>query len=151
MAQRLRSGRNLAQRGGNFDPATGRITILSEDARFEAGLPSPLQPHFRHVLRHEYGHALLFDWLQATVGPERSRAFFEATGVGGVPRQDAYPVALQPVIREFQALRRGTVYGDTYFTTTFDEYVAESYARYLDGDKVPPAARGFLQALSMTR
>lgn len=147
--QQMRSGMR-AERGGNFDGKTGVITILGEEPRVEAGMPSLLQSNFRHLLRHEYGHALLQDWLCATAGQATGRYYSAAVSVPGEPFRESWPDAIHPMLEDYLSAPRN-VYGDAYFTSTFHEYFAESYARLLDGQTVPAATRRFLLSLTARR
>jgi hypothetical protein len=56
----------------------------------------------------------------------------------------AYPEDLELVIAEYNAAP-ATLYGPRYFTATFDEYMAQSYARYVAGDRIPKYTKAFIE------
>lgn len=141
---------------GSFDPETGEIHITGRVPRIQASLPAPwLQGSFRHALRHEYGHALLDEWLADETGvdwTDRATTFLREEGEifdasdftqdeSGVP--SVVPRELRPLVREYLAVRP-RLYGSEYYTSTFDEYFAESYSRFLLRRSVPVEMRRFL-------
>ncbi len=134
----------VAEKAGNFDSKTGVIRILSEELRWEASLPEGMRPNFDHTLRHEYGHAFLNDFLKAAAGGDQRLA---AT-LSVMPYQTAsakaadWPGALVPLLEEYRKTPK-TVFGSAYYTSTFGEYFAESYARFCEGKEVPAATRKF--------
>ena len=133
------------EEAGEYQMPSGVIKIVSEQVRFEASLPAGLRPDFDHTIRHEYGHAFLFDLMTAKVGFKTRRGVTFLTEMArSSPSLDlAWPAGLRPVIREYRHVSRA-IYSDPYYTSSFDEYLAESYARYGGGQSVPPATRKFL-------
>lgn len=140
-----REAGTLSEATGRFDAAQGRIVVLSEEARTEAGLPQAFHFVLRPAIRHEYGHALLYDWLAAEVGEDDAVTLY---GWSSTPRPPAwvFPAAIRPVVDEYREIPHG-VYGLDYYTSTMSEYLAESYARVLAGEHVPPATKRFLLTL----
>ncbi|MBI5231405.1 MAG: hypothetical protein HY876_04475 [Coriobacteriales bacterium] len=133
-------------RQAEYDPVTGRITILGQFERLQASLPVPwLQPSFRRALRHEYGHAFLDDWLRKEGISWRNGRYEAITTPGARLDPRDFPEELRPVIEEYRGLPR-LLYGSPEFTSTFAEYVAESYARYADNERVPPRMEAFLDS-----
>lgn len=131
---------------GTYDPVSGTILLDGVFVRFQASLRVAwLQSTFRHVLRHEYGHALLADWLTRNGDSEQAALPFTTSPEANRPAR--YPVGIQGVVREFDSQPR-EVYGQRYFRQAFAEYFAESYARFLEGDEVPPRMERFLEAQS---
>lgn len=135
-----------AEQQGLYDAQKQRIKITGQLARLQASLPDArMQPIFRHTLRHEYGHALLEDWSDAhKLDDELYLAYGESADELA---PGAYPKKLRPVVKEYREVGKN-VYGYEYFTASFDEFFAESYARYMDGLEVPPHAKEFLTALA---
>jgi hypothetical protein len=120
-----------------YDPAMDRIEIASatgSDPRCA-----------RHALRHEYGHALVIDILTAAASDRESarRTIQEFRGLGPHGDRMIVPEALRPVFDEYATFEPET-YGDGSLSSDFGEYMAESYARYLDGSRVPPVTARFL-------
>ncbi len=140
--------------GGDYECRTRTVCILSEFVRAEAGLPDRLRPQFVHALRHEYGHALVEDLLKIKfagrrVGNELYPAFDEANK----PRQTSQELTvispvLKPVVKEWLNAPP-TLYGLEHNTETLNEFVAESYARFMEGKSIPDATRRFLQSQSV--
>lgn len=137
-------GRTASREGqGFFDPADESIRIVGEMVRLQAGLPRPFpKTLFRRALRHEYGHAFFFDWAQGREGGEE---LFAATIVATQKVDPSeFPSALRPLVAEYRELPPD-IYGDRYFTAQLSEYLAESYARVMDGRDVPKSARDFIE------
>ena len=158
--QRSQGGR-IAERAGDFDEGRGVITILSEEARYEANLPPWLRPNFDHTVRHEYGHAFLDDLLKgmpSTPPPSEApkttpvtRLAFLPYGADSDSKPDpTLPAILQPVVHEFHHAPRD-IYGSPYYTSTFGEFIAESYARFCEGRYVPRVTAAFLSREARTR
>lgn len=129
---------------GRFDSRTGKITILGNESCFDASLPGRVHPLFYHSLRHEYGHAAMADWLKSNRLNEVAQAQVAMAERTKAATPKGCPRSLVPVVCEWKS-QKPTVYGPRYFTETFTEYLAESYARYLEGRKVPPQTAKFLQ------
>lgn len=142
---------NNAEAGGDYDCRTRTVNILSEFVRAQAGLPDPFRPQFLHALRHEYGHAFVQDELTLKFpGTVEHPAFAEANK----PRESSEELGivapeLEPVVRDWIGSPK-TLYGLEHNTGTFNEYLAESYARFMEGDVVPAATRRFLQSQAST-
>lgn len=135
---------------GYYDPATDEIHLTGELTRLQAMAPLPwLQGRFRHALRHEYGHAMLDEWLEAKAAPDQVATVPQITQRGPVG-MDEVPPRLQPLVREYRRLD-DQLYGASYYTSYFTEFFAESYARYLDGGSVPPEMQRFLEENSRPR
>lgn len=131
-----------------YDSKRDTIFVVGEEACIEATLPEWLRPTFTHTLRHEYGHALLDDWLEGC-GPASDDAgaeYFAYTDASGID-PSACPKGLKAVAEEYRALPEDT-YGQPYYMQTFDEYMAESFARFIEGKHVPVATREFLSGFS---
>jgi hypothetical protein len=128
---------------GTFDPRTGHIEIVGRPERFEARLPGKYKPNFYRTLRHEYGHAAFFQWAHANGIYPSSPRFVPLGDEAAEPNPKDYPPKLQRVVREWSE-QPEKLYGHPYLTSTFIEYIAESYAQLLDGNKVPPSTRRFL-------
>ena len=125
---------------GMYDPINRRIMITGTISRLQSTLPSGLlQGTFRRTLRHEYGHAFIRDWLaqEGLDGPP----FPELRAPASRVNPQDFPERLRPVVREYKRAVEDNVYGSAYFTSSLDEYLAESYARYLEGMEVPPRTR----------
>lgn len=133
---------------GYFDPLSGEIHITGEVARTEAMAPVPwLQAGFRHALRHEYGHALLDEWLRDRAGPEASALIPQVSQEESLQTSDV-PPELAPLMRDYRDEPQR--YGSPYFTSAFTEYFAESYARFIEGEAVPSATKRFLASFATT-
>ncbi|HSK47231.1 MAG TPA: hypothetical protein VLA05_04400 [Coriobacteriia bacterium] len=131
---------------GLYDPLSEEIHITGVLVRIQASFAKPwIQPLFRQTLRHEYGHAFLYDWTKdhGWIGT----ALGEFGRTQGSIDPSEFPSALRGVVIEYQRVD-SEVYGSSYFTSSFNEYVAESYARYLDGEDVPPHVRRLLDSAS---
>lgn len=144
-----------AVEAGKYDTKTRTVSILSEFVRAEAGLPTQLQPQFIHILRHEYGHALVEDLLKVKYpGEARGGEKYAAFDAVNEPKESsnvlgAVPPALKPVVKDWMKAP-DDIYGMDHNTETFNEYLAESYARFMDGQSIPAETRHFLQSLSRT-
>lgn len=141
---RVRRGWTLAGVQGEYDPVTREIRILGDEVRLQSRLPEMLRGELYRVVRHEYGHAAFFDWLAA-----RGLTDAQAAAVGLLTREDRTPEVplpseLVPVVEEWQAGPE-YAYADPYLTSNLAEYLAESYARVLDGASVPPEAAAFVR------
>jgi len=146
----VKSGLNglaTATRSGAFRLPSGVIHIDSDVARYESTLPAGMRPDFDHALRHEYGHAFLYDFLAAKVGyrSNAGMAVYNATATDSPSRSLSWPAGLRAVVAEYLTLSK-TVYSNPYYTSSLSEYVAESYARYAMGDSIPPATKAFLSS-----
>jgi hypothetical protein len=134
------------QGAGNYDPKTGKIRIVAEEVRWEASLPEGMRPNFDHLLRHEYGHAFLDDWVKGAAPKDASGkqlAYLPYTE--GTNDTGSYPKAMRPVLDEYRRVKPD-VYGLTYYTSEFGEYMAESYARFCEGQYVSKATAAFLRS-----
>lgn len=134
---------------GYYDPTTRTIHVTGRLARLSASSPvRQLRGLFVHALRHEYGHAFLDDWLRSRPGEnvylEQLSLAPEAQTTSGLPEP------LVPVVEEFTHLP-SDVYGGAYAMSNFNEFFAESYARYLNGKWVPPEMARFLGDYAETR
>lgn len=127
---------------GEYDPNTGTIRIVGDLSRLQAGLPGPLQPTFRHTLRHEYGHAFLEDYCRAKGMDPMSPSFLACAQPGSHLDPKDFPRKLRPVLAAYRSAS-SDIYGMDYFTSTFEEFFAESYARYVAGDSIPGGVRSF--------
>jgi len=138
-------GESALEEAGEYSMPSGVIRIVSEQVRFEASLPAGLRPDFDRTIRHEYGHAFLFDLLGDKVGFKSKRGveLFLETAKSSPSLDVAWPGGLRPVVREYRHIARN-VYQAPYYTSSFAEYLAESYARYGAGQSVPPETRKFL-------
>jgi hypothetical protein len=128
---------------GRYDLKSGKILVCGDMAVLQAGLPTALQPTFRSALRHEYGHAFFSDWMK-TKGyrwTEERFAWLRMPGVAADPKKS--PKSLRGVVADYLSVTP-TVYGLPHFTSTFDEYIAQSYARYVSGKEVPRRTQKFL-------
>lgn len=131
---------------GEFDPGTGKIMITGPLARLQATLPFRwMQPLFIRTLRHEYGHAFLADWLEAHKIRASKDPYLPYTPSGKKADLGTVPADLRPLVTEYRAQPK-KLYDQTYLMSSFDEYFAESYQRYVAGDTVPPKMRAFLDA-----
>jgi len=136
----------LAQAQGYFDPVTESIHITGRIARAQAAIPLPaVRAGFIQVLRHEYGHAFLYEWLAARGDAQLSYLPFMQRS--SPPDASAYPPDLRPVIDEYLSSPKN-LYGSEYPMSNFAEYIAESYARFLGNDEVPPKTRRFFEEAS---
>jgi hypothetical protein len=137
-----RGGQNEMQ--GFYDPNDGHIQITGGLPRLSAAMPvAALRGLYYRALRHEYGHAFLHDWMKEKRAGDRA---WDAT------LQDAehidpksMPRALRESVTEYRAMDSAS-YGVPYFTSSYGEFMAESYARVLSGWEVPPKTEKFLRA-----
>lgn len=147
-----RAASRSIETAGRYEDQTRTVRLESEFVCASAGLPGLLRLPFEHSLRHEYGHAFVEDVLKAADAPkvgsgdEMYLAYTEST----MPRECAdeiscMPPELQPVLEEWRT-SQADIYRLPYFTSTFNEYLAESYARYLGGYHVPDATRRYLES-----
>ena len=141
------SGPGSLEQAGEYRLPAGVIYILSEQVRFEASLPAGMRPDFDRTIRHEYGHAFLYDLLADKVGlsTRKGVALQRETFKASPSLSVAWPAGLRPVVQEYRKTARD-IYRGTYFTSSFSEYLAESYARYCAGQSVPPQTRRFLRS-----
>jgi hypothetical protein len=136
-----------AEMQGMYDADEDRILITGRMARLQAGLPEErLQIVFIRTLRHEYGHAFMRDWLKEN-GVDEQEPFLAYTEEGGPVEDTDYPKTLRPVVDEYKQVAPMNLYGFPYLTSTFDEYMAESYSRYVSGEDVPPETLKFFSEL----
>jgi hypothetical protein len=139
---------------GLYDDQTRTVSVTSELVCATAGLPDRLQAPFVRTLRHEYGHAFAEDILkiECAVRTDASGETFMAYTEAAYHRDDAEVLPhvtpdLELVVRDWQE-SPPNIYGNAHLTSTFSEYLAESYARFLSGKPVPDATRRFLQSRS---
>jgi hypothetical protein len=139
---------------GQYDDVTRTVRVTSEFVYVAAGLPEEMRGLFTRTLRHEYGHAFAEDILktECAIQADPSGEMFLAYTESGAPRNaanmlDHVSPELRPVVDDWHQVP-ANVYGRQYYTMTFGEYLAESYARFLNGDPVPDATRRFLQSRS---
>lgn len=130
---------------GRYEPETGVIRITGRLARAQAGLPSQAQGLFRHALRHEYGHAFADDWRKAK--KVKLEPFLGYTESGRKTEPKGLPKEMAPVVKEYMNAP-ANLYGPAYLTQSFDEYLAESYARFMDGIPIPPETEKFFKKLA---
>ncbi|MBI5231406.1 MAG: hypothetical protein HY876_04480 [Coriobacteriales bacterium] len=138
----LPSESNAATVEGLYDPTTGDIHIVGELSRLQATMPVIFQGTFRQTLRHEYGHAYLDDWAKEHGMASYDPALVDASTRGAEIDPEQFPEELRPVIEAYEDAPDG-IYGMAYFNTTFHEFFAESYARYVGGQHVPAAVKAF--------
>jgi hypothetical protein len=124
---------------GQFDPVTGGIEVIRSAGDL--------------TLAHEYGHALLQDLIvQHTGEGSQSLAVFQRLAeTGRTTDPSAVPEWLRNVFDEYRRLPADP-YGDTYYSTSFNEYFAESFAWTADRDgmNVAPETLAFLANLERT-
>jgi hypothetical protein len=126
-----------------YDPEADEIRIVGDQTVYEGTLPEPLRGNFYHVLRHEYGHAAFFDWLEEKEVDDHQALTILLSEPDAPPQDEMLPADLEPVIAEWTELD-ATVYIDPYFMSNFAEYIAESYARVVSGQSVPPRTEEFI-------
>lgn len=137
---------------GKYDGETRTIRIESDSLRSIASLPAALPDVTRwpliRTIRHEYGHAFLEDYM-ASNSQELDDSSARALAYADVRGEERalLPDSIQPVVEEYLGLPDGE-YGNPYFTSTFYEYVAESYARFLSGHYVPTETQAFLESFA---
>jgi hypothetical protein len=135
---------------GIYDSDSGVVYISTDLDRWASILLfAPGTSPKDHVIQHEYGHALLHDFLVSSYGGYQSYlGDVYATevvdrGIDGITQPGSsklpdfmYPSAIQVLILSYR-LQSPDIYGDAYYTGNFHEFFAESYRRYLDGDGIP--------------
>jgi len=125
---------------GNYTTRTAEIVLLRGDT---------LTPT---VLRHEYGHALLFDVLVRECGGDIADALrLDESVVASFSRTSditTLPTDLRAIAREYQS-QPTTIYGNRHFTTTFGEYVAQSFSRYCAALIVPVTTAAWLRGVEV--
>ncbi len=141
-----RASRSEGATEAYYDPDANTIFIVGEQACLEATMPRWLRPTFLHTLRHEYGHAMLADWLNAHETPGDPSGTLLAAVQVRRPRAASLPARLRPVLTEY--LRGPGETYDEFYMTSFDQYMAESYAGFLDGQYVPPRTARFLREVA---
>ena len=109
----------------------------------------PMKDYFSYVVKHEYGHALLADYMDSQYEGSMALVMYKRIKVltpSMMKESDiqALPEDLRPAAREF--MENPTRLGK-YASTAFAEHMAESYARYVVGLYTPPAAKKFYQDL----
>lgn len=138
------------QEMGRYDPKNETIHILDEAAALQASLPDRVRPWldglFLRVLRHEYGHAFMEDWMRGRQASEEARRACRECPRAG-PQPGALPPELAPLAEEWMA-SEPSLYGNPYLTSTFEEYLAESFARMVAGAEVPAATEAFFRRWS---
>lgn len=139
----------MQEQAAYFDPSNSSITISSEELRLEGTMPDSMRPNLRHALRHEYGHAFLYDMLVERHGGQgnESKAAYESSLINAIRQgrpepPPALPSDMHPLLAEY-AGADPTVYGSPYLTSSFGEYFAESYARVLEGKPVPAQTKAW--------
>ena len=138
---------------GGYDCRTRTVCIKNEFVCAEAGLPDKLRPQFVHALRHEYGHALTQDLLTVKYAAKpMANKSYQTLDEANQPREISrvsvlVAPPLKPVVKDWQAAP-STIYGLEHNTDCFSEYLAESYARFLEGKTIPDATKRFLQSQS---
>lgn len=142
-ARRVMSGEVVGGVQGEYDTETGEIRILGDEVRIEAAFPEPLRANLYHTVRHEYGHAAMFQWLDEQGIDPADAAAIGLSALDGTPVPDRWPAEIVAVVQETATLE-SDVYGHPYLTSNLAEYLAESYARVLEGDHVPPRTRRFV-------
>ena len=126
-----------------FDPKQDTIHIIGDQSCLEATLPEWMRPTLKHTIRHEYGHAFLSDWLEACEPRKDPVGEYLAYTDTAQPNAAACPPRLKIVMDEYTRVPQD-VYEQPYYTRTFNEYMAESYARFVAGQYVPVETRAFL-------
>lgn len=129
--------------GGGSLGFLGYYSVAEGGIRLHPDLPEASEE--RTVLPHEYGHAFTQDFL---CGESRDAGQLEAyrdalaRAVRGCGEDagNGLPPALGPVLRDYLAAEADLYDRGGYFTSSFDEYLAESYRRMLRGDGRAPAA-----------
>jgi hypothetical protein len=126
----------------HYDPYDQSIT-LGPALR---GLPAITQAT---ALRHEYGHALLVDILNRDAMGSYALSRFRSDAVLQLAAWQSpgeLPRVLRPIWSDFVAAHRSNpaIYGDWgapagYYTSTFGEFFAESFAAYCVGNPEVPA------------
>jgi len=131
-----------AEMQGRYNPETGKIEVTGDLARLQACYKVPaLRGILYRTLRHEYGHAFLSDWVsRGTKGKQVALPYAE----GGQADPEQLPKALVPVYEEYKKLP-DTFYGQAYVLSSFDEYMAESYARFVSGQDIPKETLAFFE------
>lgn len=103
------------------------------------------------VVAHEYGHALTFDALVTYQGGDVAAAtndlFSVVVDFGRDSNINSLPEELREVAAEYQTVPEN-IYGSTYYTERLTEYLAQSFARYCDGQSVPPVTNEWLAELN---
>lgn len=142
-------GSGTAQVQGWYDTSSRTIHVTGRLARASAASPIPaFRGIFVHALRHEYGHAFLDEWLRRRTGSAKQIAEFsdppELQSTNGLPGP------LIAVVAEFRT-QPSDLYGNPYAMSNFNEYFAESYARFLEGKPIAPQMERFLSAHAQMR
>lgn len=99
------------------------------------------------VLKHEYGHAFLNDYLIQSLGSTEyiNESFGTLIMDNELCRYHQgdrflqrylYPRELQELFKDFENVSEWE-YGDSHYTSNFHEYFAESYARFLEKKEIP--------------
>ena len=96
---------------------------------------------YTEVLRHEYGHALLYTWC---VLDSDGDAAFDNVVHFTAKHADALPAELAGVGRDYQA--DPDLFG-AYAKTSLVEWMAEAYVAYMAGEDVPPSVKSFYDGL----
>jgi len=100
---------------------------------------------FAHKLRHEYGHAFVHDFCRARHGVTGGlvmMSFLQRTGPHAMV-STAMDDELAPLYREY--CDSPALYG-SYASKSFGEWLAEAYASYVVGSRVPPDTERFMRA-----
>jgi len=126
---------------GIYNPRTSEIELLRGD------------PRAIEAERHEYGHALLFDALvRYCSGNVGSALRIDESVVASFSRisdVSTLPKNLQTVAREYQSQPTTAYDKDGYFTSTLDEFIAESFSRYCAALIIPPTTSKWLGAVEV--
>jgi hypothetical protein len=96
------------------------------------------------VLRHAYGHALLFEWCVAGEGVGSFEGAERFTGDAGA----SLPEGLLGAAADYRAAPG--LFG-SYARRSLCEWLAEAYAAYVSGDDVPARTGAFFDALQHGR
>lgn len=121
---------------GQYEGQTG-VIYLNRNLVSDTGMPT----EYNIILRHEYGHALFEDIMGNDARGEAGYMSYLRSMYATVLTQttpDLYALTLPPDLREiFYIYKKQPVeiYGDAYDTKNLSEFFAESYARYLTGNK----------------
>ena len=119
---------------GYFRPESGEVVVVLHEGSLS-------RDEYVAILRHEYGHALLFAWCVACDG---GKGWFEET-LRLTPTHDAdLPEELRGPAAEYRAdpERFGS-----YAQCCLCEWMAEAYISYVAGDDVPAQTRSFFDSL----
>jgi hypothetical protein len=97
------------------------------------------------ILRHEYGHALLYTWCTSCgCGEDGFLETLQFTPTGGA----GLPEGLRGPAKDYRA---DPGYFGSYARRSLCEWLAEAYAGYVAGDGIPEATSEFFDTLSRAK